>query len=185
MVFVDGENLAIRGKALADKQGISISNGPYYEEGSFVWMPGQAGTDFILMPPGQGGQHIYVVRSSYYTSVVGDDKKLEDVKERLWQIGFQPSVFKKAKNQKSKGVDIALTKDMLSHAYLHNYEVAVLVSGDGDYVPVLEELKRLGKLVCVAFFIDEGFNDKLRLASDFVSDMTPGFLARWKQATDS
>ena len=80
------------------------------------------------------------------------------------------------------GSVVALTKDMLSHAYLHNYEVAVLVSGDGDYVPVLEELKRLGKLVCVASFIDEGFNDKLRLASDFVSDMTSDFLEKWKQA---
>jgi len=28
----------------------------------------------------------------------------------------------------------ALTKDMLSHAFRDNYEVAVLVAGDGDYV---------------------------------------------------
>ena len=55
-----------------------------------------------------------------------------------------------------------------------------MVSGDGDYVPVLEEVKHLGKLVCVAFFLDEGFNDQLRLASDFVSDMTSVFLEKWK-----
>ena len=44
---------------------------------------------------------------------------------------------------RAKGVDIALTKDLLSHAFLDNYDAVVLVAGDGDYVPVVEELKRL------------------------------------------
>ena len=40
---------------------------------------------------------------------------------------------------KAKGVDIALTTDMLSNAFLGNYDVAVLVAGDGDYVPLVEQ----------------------------------------------
>jgi len=56
MVFVDGENLAIRGKSLADKQEIELSSGPYYEAGSFVWLPGLPATDIIVMPPGQAGE---------------------------------------------------------------------------------------------------------------------------------
>ena len=40
---------------------------------------------------------------------------------------FPPEVFKrKREGEKAKGVDIALSKDLLSHAYLDNYDVAVL-----------------------------------------------------------
>ena len=47
---------------------------------------------------------------------------------------------------------------MLSHAFRDNYEVAVLVAGDGDYVPVVQEVQRLGKIVFVWFFENEGLN---------------------------
>jgi len=34
-------------------------------------------------------------------------------------------------------VDIALTKDLLSNAFLDNYDVALLASGDAGYIPVI------------------------------------------------
>ena len=77
-------------------------------------------------------------------------------------------------------MDIALTKDMLSHAFLGNYGVAVLVAGDGDYVPLIGEVKRLGKRVHLVFFEGEGLNPKLKLASDEFLDVTRQFLERWR-----
>jgi uncharacterized LabA/DUF88 family protein len=62
--------------------------------------------------------------------------------------------------------EIALTTDMLSHGYRNNYDVAVLFDGDGDYVPLVEEVKRLGKVVYIMFFQGSGVNNELRLASD-------------------
>jgi uncharacterized LabA/DUF88 family protein len=63
------------------------------------------------------------------------------------------NVFKKDKQgRKTKGVDITLTRDMLSHAFRGNYDVARLIAGDGDYLPLIEEVKRLGKRVQVCFF---------------------------------
>ncbi len=63
--------------------------------------------------------------------------------------------------------EIALTTDMLSHGYrTNNYDVAVLFAGDGDYVPLVEEVKRLGKVVYIMFFQGSGVNNELRLASD-------------------
>jgi uncharacterized LabA/DUF88 family protein len=71
--------------------------------------------------------------------------------------------------------EIALTTDMLSHGYRTNYDVAVLFAGDGDYVPLVEEVKRLGKVVYIMFFQGSGVNmffqgsgvnNELRLASD-------------------
>ena len=96
-------------------------------------------------------------------------------------MGFNARVFKKGKQeQKAKGVDIALTKDMLGHAFLGNYEVAVLIAGDGDYVPLVEEVKRLGKRVYLLFFQEEGLNPALRLASDEFLDLTSILVSQWK-----
>ena len=53
---------------------------------------------------------------------------------------------------KEKGVDVYLATDMLSLAYKNGYDVAVLVSGDADYVPVVEEVQGMGKIVEVACF---------------------------------
>jgi hypothetical protein len=47
----------------------------------------------------------------------------------LWELGFSPEVFKKDKQtDKANGVDLSLTKDMLSHAFMNHYDAAVLVS---------------------------------------------------------
>jgi uncharacterized LabA/DUF88 family protein len=114
---------------------------------------------------------------------VGSDPDLYAVRESLWRIGFAPEVFKRDSGQtKAKGVDIALTKDMLSHAFRGNYEAAVLVAGDGDYLPLIEEVKRLGKLVYVAFFAEPGIggmNPLLRLAADHFHDLTDDFVNEW------
>jgi uncharacterized LabA/DUF88 family protein len=70
--------------------------------------------------------------------------------------------LKKVRQQeKAKGMDIALAKDFLSHAFLDNYDVAVLVAGDGDDVPLITEVKRLGKVVYVVFFNDYGLSTEL------------------------
>jgi uncharacterized LabA/DUF88 family protein len=46
--------------------------------------------------------------------------------------------------------------------------VAVLVTGDGDYLPVVEEVKRFGKRVVLAFFehSEAGLSPELRRAAD-------------------
>jgi uncharacterized LabA/DUF88 family protein len=60
--------------------------------------------------------------------------------------------------------------------------VAVLIAGDGDYVPLLEEVKRLGKVVYVVFFRDKGFglSEDLELASDRSFEFGRLFLEKWR-----
>ena len=120
------------------------------------------------------------IRASYYTSLKASEDEVGRTADCLRSLGFDPWVFKKSRqDEKAKGVDIALTKDMLSHAFLANYEVAVLVGGDGDYVPLVQEVKRLGKRVHVWFFTDQGLNpDLVRIADEF-SDLTELFLREW------
>jgi uncharacterized LabA/DUF88 family protein len=46
-----------------------------------------------------------------------------------------------------KKVDIQIAIDMISFAYENAYDTAVLVSGDGDFVPVVKKIKGLDKKV--------------------------------------
>ncbi len=46
-----------------------------------------------------------------------------------------------------KGDDIYLAIDMLRDAYENKYDTAVLISGDGDFAPLVKYVKRKGKRV--------------------------------------
>ena len=49
-----------------------------------------------------------------------------------------------------KGTDINIAVNMISKAYTNAYDIAILVSGDTDYVPVIKQLHNLGKIVILA-----------------------------------
>jgi uncharacterized LabA/DUF88 family protein len=51
-----------------------------------------------------------------------------------------------------KGIDVAIAVESLSLAYENAYDTAMLVSGDSDYVELVEALKRKGKFVECAMF---------------------------------
>ena len=48
--------------------------------------------------------------------------------------------------------DVRLANDMLVGAYENFYDTAIIVSGDEDFVPILETLRRLHKKVINAYF---------------------------------
>lgn len=186
MAFVDGENLAIQGKKVAADNGITLIEGENYRKDVYVWLPKTKATTRIGHAAAPTPIFRFATRAYYYTSLVGSDEDITSVRRSLRELGFDPQVFKrKASQRKSKGVDIALTKDMLSHAFLDHYEVAVLIAGDGDYVPLVEQVKRLGKPVFVWFFENYGLQDELKLASDWFCDLTPLYVEDWKWATGS
>jgi uncharacterized LabA/DUF88 family protein len=51
-----------------------------------------------------------------------------------------------------KGDDIYLATDLVSFAYENKYDTAILVSGDGDFVPAIKKVQKLGKKVENAYF---------------------------------
>ena len=51
-----------------------------------------------------------------------------------------------------KEVDVALACEVLSQAYTNSYDIAILVSGDRDFRPVIEQIQALGKKAEVAGF---------------------------------
>jgi uncharacterized LabA/DUF88 family protein len=182
MLFVDGENFAIRGAAVAKEHSLDLVTGSHYMKDVFIWLPGLSATH-VLTQPLKGNQlEKYAARAHYYTSLVGNDEKLLNTRKALRLLGFQPLVFKRSADQKkSKGVDVTLTKDLLVNAFHDNYDVAVIIAGDGDYVPVVDELKRMGRTVYVLFFTEAvgGLNEDLRLSCDKFFTLSKRFVACW------
>ncbi len=43
MLFVDGENFTIRAQELAERQKITLVEGPYFKRDMFAWVPGHTG----------------------------------------------------------------------------------------------------------------------------------------------
>lgn len=64
-----------------------------------------------------------------------------------------------------KGMDVKIAVDMVSMAYKGHYDVAILVSGDGDYAELVQAVKDAGQRVINAYF-EASRSDALRVACD-------------------
>ena len=65
-----------------------------------------------------------------------------------------------------KGIDIMLATDLLHYAWDNLYDVAVLVSGDGDFAYALQAVKNMGKHVEVAYFESNVSRNLLEVADN-------------------
>jgi uncharacterized LabA/DUF88 family protein len=185
MMFVDGENFTVRGERFASESGLTLTEGPRYQKDTFLWLPNVQPTYALDRSKIKASLSPRGIRAYYYTSMKADDPAVAATREKLWSLDFTPAVFKKIrKEDKAKGVDIALTKDMLVHAAHNHYEVACLVAGDGDYVPLVEEVKRMGKIVVCIFFSGNGsksgLSPSLKLACDEFYDIGRIFDSTWR-----
>jgi uncharacterized LabA/DUF88 family protein len=80
-----------------------------------------------------------------------------------------------------KGVDIQLATDMITHSFKNNYDVAVLVAGDNDFVGAIQAVKDNGKNVEVALFGKERTSYRLRMVADKIVTINSKFLKGcWK-----
>jgi hypothetical protein len=196
MLFVDGENLTIRGQKIASRSDLSLS-GSNWKKDAYLWFqrpPHFFASEWVQQVVAGHGLSSRVLPTlrprmvrGYYTAVRGDDPARAEVEEALWDLGFTPKVFKKSDpDRKSKAVDIAFTTDVLSQAYQGNFDAAFLLAGDEDYVPLVEELKHNGRVVIVGFFSgeDSGLSQRLRLVADAFADLTDFFLRPLQQEKD-
>lgn len=67
--------------------------------------------------------------------------------------------------REQKGVDVAMASEMLVQAFNDNFDVAIVVSGDGDFVPAIKHVQRMGKIVEVASFTASA-NRSIRKVAD-------------------
>ncbi len=109
----------------------------------------------------------YLVRAYYYNGIYPEwaakndpeIRKLRDYAERFKKI-FRDKPIKaiyvemKKRDDKwiQKGVDVQMATDILSLAHRDAYSVALLVTGDGDFAPVIREVQSYGKRAELACF---------------------------------
>jgi uncharacterized LabA/DUF88 family protein len=82
-----------------------------------------------------------------------------------------------------KGVDVQLATDILTHSFKNNYDTAILVAGDNDFVSALQAVKDNGKHIEVALFGKEETSRELRRVADKILPVNARFLNDcWKQS---
>jgi uncharacterized LabA/DUF88 family protein len=160
MVFVDGENFAIRFGSLINGRALD-EPWVYYKPDIYVWSRNI--NDLCAF--------VNVIRKHYYTSTSGDENAIAGIQDTLKDIGIEaPRVFKRQKNGRSKRVDITLATEMLTHAHRKNYDVAILIAGDEDYLPLVEAVQGEGARVFLWFF-KNGLSPKLKRTVDNYVDI--------------
>ena len=122
-----------------------------------------------------------LVRIYYYNAQVGQKEEPERYKDQkkffagveaipYTELRLGRLVYNNWPNSPpyEKGVDIQLATDMITHSFKGNYDVAVLVAGDNDFVGALQAVKDNGKNVEVALFGKERTSMQLRNVADKV-----------------
>jgi uncharacterized LabA/DUF88 family protein len=169
MIFFDGENLVCRYQAML-KEGRVPRPDVAHVRDSLIYGDGMANLV-------QVGFH-EIIRATYYTSTMGDEAALAGLADQIKsqnvtpKMGaslpckLTPQVFRRDKGtSRSKGVDIKLTVDVLSQVYKDTVDTVYIQTGDGDYLPLMEEVQRHGKQLYISAF-SNGLNPRLRLLAD-------------------
>ena len=103
-----------------------------------------------------------LIRTYYYDALydeTAEEEKKQEQNKFLKRIRAAESVqvrlghlVKGDEGYRQKGVDVLMAIDMLSKAYENQYDIAIMVAGDGDFVHLVEAVKDSGKRVYGAFF---------------------------------
>lgn len=91
--------------------------------------------------------------------------KMRDLVRSIQSAGLKPEIV-----SPNKSVDGRLIFDVLTNAYKDSFDVAVIASGDRDYIPVIEEVKRMNKRVTIASF-SISLASSMKAAADDIIDL--------------
>lgn len=183
MFFIDGENLTFRYQNMLS-EGRVPAPGIIHEPDIFIWHPA-----LTLQSA------LNVNRVSYYTSMKASLENIESMKDKIGSIFYKhgalgitesaqicPFIFKKEKQKdKTRKVDIQIVIDTMRYAST-SVDLIILVSGDGDYIPLIEEIMHKGKQVWVYTF-SSGLDKKLRYVPDEFFELDNLFFPEKKKDT--
>lgn len=84
----------------------------------------------------------------------GEDDKSARFHDRLRYLGFRVVARESYDpiRKEQKEVDVAMACEMVVHALRDHYDIAIVVSGDQDFVPAIQHVQAAGKRVEVAAF---------------------------------
>ena len=107
----------------------------------------------------QGFQDYKVVYAAWYqglyTTTSATEKNLKLDRNRhqdLLHAGIEAKFHPMSQSQGEKGIDVAMAIDILQIGLDDTIDVAILVTGDGDFVPLVRALMKKGRGGIVAYF---------------------------------
>lgn len=146
-VFIDNSNIFKRLEQLnkIDKKWIKAYD-PSYLAQKISGNRELAGTQFYCSPPPthllSEKPETYWKQISYYEAV----KKLPNVEVKYGELkGVKGNI-------NEKNLDTQMTADIIAMGFENKYDVAVVISNDGDFQSAVETVKRIGKGVEVVYF---------------------------------
>lgn len=98
------------------------------------------------------GAYVYDGRPHVVTEGDPVDAEHRALQEAGFRVVARDCLVQREGRTEQKEVDVALACGMLKHALLDHYDVAIVVSGDRDFVPAIQEVQSAGKTVEVASF---------------------------------
>ena len=120
-----------------------------------------------------------IVLANYYNS------KSTDPGDRAFYAQVQNAGFTlilgptKRQNRPQKETDVQIAVDMISATFMNLFEIALLVSGDGDLAPAVRKMLSMKKLVEVASFDDpvrKEFSWSLKSIASRTIDLTANMM---------
>lgn len=70
------------------------------------------------------------------------------------------------KQRREKGIDVLIAIDIVEKALENKYDCCILISGDSDFVPAIELIKKRGKRA-ISAFVEFGYSNVLRDTTEF------------------
>jgi len=135
--------------------------------GWLIFGPFHSLLENLLREKEQGFTSYKVVYSGWYQGLhssnqSNDHQRRVDRNRHLDLIhaGIEPKYVPMSQSQAEKGVDVAMAVDALQVGLEGHIDIAVLVTGDGDFVPLVRALMKQGIRVAVAYFEYETENSR-------------------------
>lgn len=169
---VIGFDSAARALALAELEVPGVGGFPDRIEGKrFAWNPElQLFWDCEVLSMGGASfpqTCLSINRATYVCSCTGGHEKAHEARVALRGFGFDPAVIQEPKDlrdqrdnvrdtlgliEKPKGCDIALATRMVADAAADLYDWCLLFTSDADFIPAIEAIRAMGKVVYVFGF---------------------------------
>jgi uncharacterized LabA/DUF88 family protein len=134
----------------------------FYHDRSLGWLSFQPLHTFFetfVSKKEQGFSSYKVVYAAWHQGMFpGKDATDEQLRfdRRLYQdlmhAGVDPKYLPTSQQRREKGTDVALAVDALQVGLDAKIDIAVLVTGDGDFVPLVRALNKHGIRVVAAYF---------------------------------
>lgn len=118
----------------------------------------------------EGNRVPEVIRTYYYDAIVAPEEDLEKYRKQkeyyseIEKYGVYDvkltRIKKTEKGERQKGTDVKLDVDAITKAFMNHYDIAILLTGDDDFLDLVKTVKDLtDKRVYGAFYPDQVSED--------------------------